>query len=504
MRMIAARPSKWPAVARPGWLVGWRLPTLAVALLVGLSGRIFYSLNTPLWFDETFTGVITSQPTLADLIGWCRSELTGPAFYAPFWLWVNLAGSSDLALRLPNLALSIATPLAILRFGNRDADLRLWWAVFVLLWAPFFAVAGEARGYPEIFALGTVQAIVFARLLERPTTKRASIWVAVSSLIVLCNYWGAVPALVQGLAFLAVHRLRAIRTWPSLAFLVPMLAWSVFHLPYVMAFAYGQSTGISGLPLSAVLDIPAFVFGNGLNGTLIFAIVLGSLAIGLARDDWRQRIWERIWANPDRAVAFCGIASIAAMLAMGFVRPGFAPRYMMAAMPSFLLGLALWARAMAVRNPRAVTLVVAIMVATAVGILGSILRDPESDPRHNFELERASAWLAQQPPEHLVVLWDNPSSDGVETGRLAELGGFFLHRAGYRVAVDVARAGAVADPNRAVLALTEARRKSAILWFANEEQPQSRAPRIESMDPRFECRNFDRGVVVTVACRWRR
>jgi hypothetical protein len=137
---------------------GWHLALLAAALIVGLGGRLLYSLNTTLWFDETFTGVIASQRSLPALIDWCLHELTGPAFYMPMWLWEKLAGNSDLALRLPNLLLSLATPLAVLRWGHRDARLRRWWAVFLLLWPPILPFAGEARSYPEIFALGVAQA----------------------------------------------------------------------------------------------------------------------------------------------------------------------------------------------------------------------------------------------------------------------------------------------------------------------------------------------------------
>ncbi|MEJ5975453.1 hypothetical protein WG901_02305 [Novosphingobium sp. PS1R-30] len=464
-----------------------------------MSGRILYSTGKPFWFDETFTGVIASQPTLSGLFGWCRAELTGPAFYAPMWLWAKLAGSSDFALRLPSLFLSIVTPLAVLWWGNRDAALRWWWAVFILLWGPVFTVAGEARAYAEIFALGTAQTVLFMRLVAQPTIARASAWIVVFSLVVLCNYWGAIPALVQGVAFLVVHRLRAVRTWPAFLLLAPLFAWAAYHLPFVLAFTQGSSKGIDGLPLSAVLEIPAFLLGIKLNAVLILAVVAGSSLVRLKHERWRPSLP----GSPEAIAVLCGLTSIMAILIIAFVRPGFAPRYLTAVIPSFLLGLALWARWMAPRQAKAVILVTALMFATAAGILGGILRDPESDPRHNFELERASAWLGERAPGHLVMLWDNPIGERSDAARLAEVGGFFLRRAGHPVSVDVARAATAVDPNRVVLALTDARRKSAILWFANEAVPNSRRPRIERHDARYECRDFGRGEVNMTACRWR-
>ncbi len=479
--------------------IGWRLPLLAAALILGFTGRIAYSYNAPFWFDETFTGVIATQPTPAALLKWCLSELTGPAFYMPMWAWEKVAGSSDFALRLPSLAISLATPLAILRFGNRDADLRLWWTVFVLLWVPIFAEAGEARSYPEIFMLGVVQAMLFVRLLERPSTARASAWVIVSSLVILCHYWSVVPCIVQGVAFLAVHRLRAMRTWPALAFLLPMLAWCWFHLPFVLSFTIGGAHGISGLPLSAALTIPQMLLGVSFSATVILAVVAGSMGIAWARSGWRTDGRPA----PETVLALCGLASIVVILALGFVRPGFSPRYATAAMPSFLFGLALWARWATARAARAVVIVAVMLLSTAAGLVGSILHGPDKDARHKFELERPSAWLAQRSPKHLVMFWDGPIAAVSSAARLAEVGGFFLRRDGVKVDVSVARASPSDDPNRRVLAAARGRPDSAILWFANDELPASRAPRIERYDAGFECKDFGGGEVTMTACRRR-
>jgi hypothetical protein len=479
--------------------IGWRLPLLAAALVLGLGGRIAYSYGAPLWFDETFTGVIATQPTFSALVAWCLQELTGPAFYMPMWAWEKLAGSSDLALRLPSIVLSVVTPLAILCFGHRDRDLRLWWAVFLLLWVPFFAVAGEARSYPEIFALGAAQAVLFLRLIERPSTARASLWVLASSLLALCHYWSVIPGLAQGLAFLAVHRLRAVRTWPALAFFAPMLGWSWFHLPAVLAFTVEGSSGIDGLPWTAVFDVPEMLLGMGFGGTVVLAVVAATLAQAGLRRDWRGA--GRL--SPEAVLALCAVGAIGLSLVLAFVRPGFAPRYMMASMPGFLFALALWARWMMVRDARPVVIVVATLLATAAGLLVTILRVPDLDPRHKFELERPSAWLAERSPAHLIVFWDGPVAEASSDAALAEVGGFFLRRSGHPVAVSVARVSAGTEPNRAVLNLAAARPDSAILWFANDSLPDNRKPRIERYDPRFECRDFGGGAVTMTACRRR-
>lgn len=477
----------------------WAL--LAAALVLGLSGRIAYSHNAPLWFDETYSGVIASQATLVGLLEWCLHELTGPAYYLPLWLWEKVAGHGDFALRLPSLVLSLATPFAILRFGHRDANLRFWWTVVVLLWVPFLPVAGEARAYPEIFALGVAQTALFVRLLTCPTLKRASLWVIVSSLLVLCNYWGAIPSGVQGIAFLLVHRARAARLWPALFFLMPMLTWAWFHLPFVLGLTIGGSSGIDGMPLSDLFRVPAMLMGVGFTATVVLAVVAGSVAWTTASG--RRPAWP---LSAELVLALCGLASILAILVIAFVRPGFAPRYAMAAMPSFLFGLALWIRWMAKWDWRPVIVVLAMLFTTTAGIVLPILIGPDKDPRHIFELERPSAWLAAAPQPlagQLVVFWDGPIARSVPDFTIREVGGFFLRREGHAVEVSVARMPPTGNPNLGILALAR-EKNAAVLWFANDQLPGERAPRLERYDARLECRNFGGGEVTMTACRWRR
>ena len=476
---------------------GWRMPLLGIALLLGMAGRIAYSWNAPLWFDETFSGVIATQPDFHSLIDWCLTELTGPAFYMPLWAWAKVAGSSDMALRLPSLTLSIAGPLLILWKGDRDRDLRLWWAVFALLWVPMFGMAGEARPYPQLFALGTVQAMLFVRLLDTPSIARASGWVIVSSLVVLTHYWGVIPCLVQGMAYLFYHRLRALQTWPALAFSLPLLGWAYFHLPMVLGFAVGHGAAYAGLPLSAIFQIPAMLLGISFSGTVVLGAVLASIAIAA----WRGGV-ARLRFDPALVLALCSVASIALALAFAFLRPGFAPRYATPSIPSFLFGLALWARWMMTRDAKPVIVAVAMTISTAAGLVVSIVKDPDTDPRHLFNFERPSAWLAERHPARMVVFWDGPVGALTSSEHLDEVGGFFLRRAAHPITVAVARAAPTQDPNRAVLALAQAP-GTAILWTANDVLPDSRTPRIPRYDARFECRDFGGGQLTMTACRRR-
>lgn len=486
-----------PALAGWGIRLGWRMPLFVASLVLGVIGRVAYSWHAPLWFDETYSAVIATQPTVSGLVDWCLNELTGPAFYMPLWMWTKIAGSSDTALRMPSLVLSIAAPVLIAWRGDRDRDLRLFWAVFALLWVPIFGLAGEARAYPQLFVLGVLQAMAFVRLLRAPDTSRAALWVGLSALLILTHYAGAVPGMVQGAVYLGYHRRRAAATWPAALLLAPMLAWAYVHLPTVVSFTGGNDDAHAGLPLSDVARIPAMVLGVGLSGTIVFGAILVSSAIVFLRGRGGRVAW-----TPESALAVSGVAGVALILAAAFWRPGFAPRYMTPAMPAFLFALAVWARWMLPRDSRAVAVVMAMTLATAVGLVVSILGLPDRDPRHLFNLQRPSAWLADRRPDTLVMFWDGPIAAMTSSAHLDEVGGFFLRRDGRPMIVRVARATAEEDPNRAVLALAGG--NAAILWTANDNPPQSRNPQIERYDPRFECRDFGGGQLTMTACRLRR
>ncbi len=505
-RMIGASPTSiletgpavGPATIGAKLSAHWRWVFLIAAIAIGGAGRIAYGWGAPFWFDESFSGVIATQPSVAALIGWCLSEVTGPGFYMPLWVWEKIAGSSDAALRAPSLILSFAAPALILWRGDRDRDLRLFWAVSCLLWVPSFIVAGEARGYPQLFFLGVAQAIVFVRLIEHPNARRALWWTGISAIAVLSHYHAALPATVQGIAYLIVHRRVAVRTWPALIALVPVAGWAAFHLPMLRRYAGAHEAAYAPLPLSDLVSIPAFVFGVPLHGALIIAVVAVSLAVPM-----RKGAFAQTRPSPALVLSLCAIVSVALMIAFGFVWPGFAPRYLTPSMPALLFALALWARSMMPRDSKPVIVVFAVMFLMAGAILSSSLTEPDRDPRHLFNLERPSAWLAEAEPRRVVMLWDGPIGAASDDGRLSEVGGFFFKRAGHPVAVDLVRLGKRQDPNTAVIERAGGRADTGILWIANDLLPQARKPALAGRDPALECRDFGEGVVTMTACRRR-
>jgi len=474
----------------------WRVALICVAALLGITGRVTYGWRAPFWFDETFSGVVASQPNFRALIDWCLTELTGPAFYVPLWFWEKLAGSSDAALRAPSLIFSLAAPLLIYWKGHPDRDIRLFWAIAALLWLPAMTVATDARPYSQLFFLAAAQAIAFLRLMRTPARSRALAWTTITAIMILTNYNALMISGVQGLIYLAFHRRAALATWPAaLPFLV-VAAWMAVHIPFLLSFDASRGTAYYSLPLSQVTLLPAWLFGIAIPGTIILGTILISQASAL-RSAGRLAMPT---LTPERLLAISGVIAFAMIFASAFLRPAVAPRYAIPCMPAVLFAVALWERSQRQRDPKLLVIVLAMLFLIAAGLIRLALTEPDPDGRHRFNLEEPSAWLSESNPRRLLYLWDSPT--GAISGRdhLAQVGGFFFKRAGREIPVTMISVPQDVDPNRAVLAAADAEAGTAILWMANDALAVDRKPHIGALDARWKCRDFGGGQVTNTAC----
>lgn len=489
------------AVARPMGSAGGTGASgiaLAAALIVGVAYRLLVGWHAPLWLDETFTGVIASEPTLAGLLHWCLNEIGGPVYYILIWSWEKIAGPGDTALRLPSLAFSVAAPTLIWFRGHPDRRLRQLWAAMLLLWSHGLFHASEARSYSLLILLCSAQAIAFVPMIERPSTRRALVWTTLSALVVLTHYHGAVISGVQGLAYLAWARGRALATWPAALVFAPVAGWMSVHLPLLARFA--ANGWYSTLDAEAWLALPGLLAGSDMLGWVAVAVVGATLISLTARGGAAAAFRER----PGEALlAASGVASVLIVFAAGFVRPSFTPRYLVLFGPAVLFGLAWWACVMEKRMAHVGAVALAAFTGVALGQGLTLLRAPELDHRYSYNFEQPTRWLEERGTRRIVFLWDNPSAAMTETGTLEAVAGFFARRDGRPMTVVAPRLRPEEDPNDALPRLAS-RSGAAILWAYDLAVPHTRGARfpnrIEHGDPRFRCRDFGGGTIVVLAC----
>ena len=191
------------AGSRHGTVMGWwraHHPWAVPGLVMALAGAL--GIGTPgMWADELATWGMT-QVTLPAMDAVLRylDAVLGP-YYTLVFAWSRLAGSSDLALRLPSLAAMAAAAALVGATGARLAGPRTG----LLAGLVFAALPGTSRFAQEArpYALGvcaaTLATYLLVRLLEQPRPRAR--W--------LVGYAGAVAAVglchVVGLLLLVAH-----------------------------------------------------------------------------------------------------------------------------------------------------------------------------------------------------------------------------------------------------------------------------------------------------------
>lgn len=480
----------------------WRPGLLGIALVLGMLGRLTYGRDMPLWFDETFTGAIAGQDSVAGLWRWLRTELTGPFFYGTYWLWARVAGVSTEALRLPGLIFTLAAPLVVWRWGHRDPTMRLLWAAVLLLWLPMPVFAADARPYALLVLLGTVQVSAFCTVMRAPMRRHALWWALPTLAMGLTHYLALVPGLVQGLLLLAVHRGVALRLWPATLPFALLAGWMALHLSFVVQLGGGVVAMSTRMGAWDLARMPALIVGDHAIA-LLLALALGWVLVLQLHVRGVQRDWR---PSAEGWAGIAGVVAFVTMFVVATVVPGMSVRYFIPVLPAMIFGLAWWLRTALRRAGIAVAAFFAVMIVASIGLAVSGLRDRSLDQRHAFGLDLPSRWLAERPPARVLFFWADPTAVLASEfkGNMAEVGGFFLRRAGARTRVDVMQVPVGRDAAAAVSARAASTPDTAILWIGNapSADPHRQTAPLFS-DRAWECRDFGAGRAVSVACRRR-
>lgn len=471
---------------------------LGVALV--LAERIWLAAAQPLWLDETWTAAIVSPPDSAGFWREVYLDSNAPLYYGVMRLWTGLFGIGDLSLRLPGvLFVALAGVMAATApLNGLSREARWTWGGLIFFWWGVGTFL-DARCYSLLLLLCVGQAIAYGRLIQAPSQGRAALWVALSALAILTQYYAALICVAQGVIYLALHRSRAARTWPALLILTPVAAWIVHHLPRLMDYARPDVAWHARVNLWSGLYFAAFPIGaNTLALTAAVIVILLAAAVLPARLGWSAADREASDAHPLWAIAAAGLFALALTLLSGVLKPTLTARYLIPLVPSILMGVSLCARATAGAR--------AAYAALALAYLG-FAADPWAAARQitgdtPYGNEQASAFLAAQGVSDVVFIWDHPVVPIIDPGSLKRVGGVIFAREGHPVRVIPLRVRLGDDPSRLALAAA-AGPSPGVVWVYDRTSPiagRDAPPHIEKLDPRWACRRYGDAVIGTVAC----
>jgi mannosyltransferase len=314
----------------------------AVAVVLGL-----IRLGTPsLWVDESFTAQAVRGHLLnpEDQYHWL--------YYAAITPWTLVAGTSELALRLPSVVASaVACALLVVLarpvLGRRVAlvgGLFLATSPFIVQWSQ------QARSYSFVLAAGVLATLLLLRAIDRGS-RGAWTWYGLGLTLVFVLQPVSALVLVPGHVVLGLRERRSVLPHGLLAVCLVI----VLGVPW--AFFRARQTPVDNwlerpspeVAARALLDI---------SGALGVGLALSIIALVMLRRQGRggDALWLGTWA----------FAPFVLALAASFVRPVFLDRYLITAAPAFALLAA--AALFAVSRRVAGVLIAVALTATVAGL----------------------------------------------------------------------------------------------------------------------------------------
>jgi 4-amino-4-deoxy-L-arabinose transferase-like glycosyltransferase len=178
---------------------------VAVALLTVLAGALrFTNLGLQsLWIDEALTTSVL-DPSLADTFDTLVDrEATPPLYYAVAWIWTQVLGEGDVALRSLSALLGTATVPAAYLAGARLASRRAGVIAAALVATSPYLIwySQEARSYALAMLLAALS-LAFLAAAARPAAPRRRelvLWAVACSLLLATHYFSVVLIAAEGL-----------------------------------------------------------------------------------------------------------------------------------------------------------------------------------------------------------------------------------------------------------------------------------------------------------------
>lgn len=335
----------------------WRLPVLLGGLTVLLGS---FHLTVPsLWADEVATrnAVTRSLPQLLSMLG--QIDATHTVWYLLTWGWVQLFGTSVLALRMlpllfAGVTVALFTALATQLLGRRGG----LFSALSLLWIPaLLSAATQARSYTLTVAMTIAAMLLLHQALIRGGAWRWIWYAAVTALGIVVFSLTALMLLVHGLivaGYRAEPRRRVLLHWGiaacgALGVTAPFLLWSMHIGSAAVQLDWLRNPSPRAL-LRSILLTQWFGTPTGTVAVrateLLAALCWLAIAICLLHPRSAPLLWKRVGGNIPPiwiGILWMSVPTAALLLMSYTLTPLYANRYLLYTTPgmALLLGGAL-------------------------------------------------------------------------------------------------------------------------------------------------------------------
>jgi hypothetical protein len=319
----------------PRWFHGMVVAGAALAIAIGLVLRFW--ARSDMWLDEALTFNISRLP-VTEIQGALRRDGAPPLYYYLLHFWMEVFGTSDVAVRALSGLLSCATLPFVWIAGRRIGGRTVGIGVVLLVATSPFAVryATENRMYALVGFFTAAGLVALQRALERPAVGNL-IGVAVSaSALLYSHYWSLYLVGVSGLWLVwQAWRGPQGRRRGARAAIGALIVAGVSFLPWLPTFLY--QTRHTGTPWAIPADFAALVnavtsFAGGATNqgralALLYFALAGLGLFGVA-GGFRHIVLDLRTRPSARGLAIVTVGTLAAAVIGGYAsRSAFQARY---------------------------------------------------------------------------------------------------------------------------------------------------------------------------------
>jgi hypothetical protein len=247
MTVASDAPSRAPGAPVDGAprRLTWVPVALGLAILAGVVLR--FVTRSDLWLDEALTANIARLP-LGDLEEALRHDGAPPLYYVLLHGWMDVFGTSDVAVRALSGVCAVATlPLAWLVGRRVGGPFVAWTSVALLASSPFaIRYATENRPYALQMLLVFAGWLALCRALEEPRLSRLAAVAVVTGLLLYTQYWSIylIAVVGIGLVWRAVRSSTAESRQTARSIIVAIVAGGITFVPWIPTFLYqAENTG---------------------------------------------------------------------------------------------------------------------------------------------------------------------------------------------------------------------------------------------------------------------
>ena len=429
----------------------WKLALVAV---LAFALRAWHLGARSLWLDE---GVSIGLARMS----WhefARALYTREANMSLYYLllrgWARL-GDSEFFLRLPSVICGTAAVVIFTIFVARLLGQKVAFITGLLLSVSVLHIryTRELRSYGVLILLLALSWLVYERAVKKGDSRSLLLWALVSAAAIYAHFFASliIAAQLLCLLFAGLSRERLVR------FIGAAVLISIIALPLLFFVVYTKANPLSWVaPLNASGLYWFFAeFANGGVAQVTFALLLFTASTWLLL---RSRKEER-WAL---SIAVLGTALPIVLVALISLRqPAFLSRYLIVALPNFLLAIAI----PIARLPRTTSAIVLVGIV----VLGfPMLRDFYSEPAWN-DFRDATTYVSQHAkPGDVMLVWEPLARPAVDyyARRSREFPAvLFPGNPGELTAADLDARPAVADIDR----ISEAYPRVWVLYASSAE-----------------------------------